>query len=200
MDTVPCYRGGRCGSRTHRTNSKAFYECLRLMSKEEAQKPPKQAFALVSNKDSDLNSLEFDGPGIFTNSKYGPLYITRSYDGGFDVRFKETVDMGAMLVAMEYISDTSELEDDLYESAPLQHSDVLTFFNEYYDGAMFPIEGETECLDDGVYSIDFDVHCDPGTDTLAGVVERVGRSITKIREGTPEDFGSKYNAPKIYQW
>lgn len=57
------YRG-RCGSRTHRTNSKAFYECLRLMSKEEAQKPPKQALALVSNKDSDLNSLEFDGPGI----------------------------------------------------------------------------------------------------------------------------------------
>ena len=110
MDTVPCYRGGRCGSRTHRTNSKAFYECLRLMSKEEAQKPPKNALALVSNKQSDLDALEFDGPGIFTNSKYGPLYITRSYDGGFDVRFKETVDMGAMLVAMEYISDTSELE------------------------------------------------------------------------------------------
>lgn len=48
MDTVPCYRGGKCGSRTHRTNSKAFYECLRLMNKEEAEKPPKQAFALVS--------------------------------------------------------------------------------------------------------------------------------------------------------
>ena len=105
--------------------------------------------------------------------------------------------MGAMLVAMEYISDASELEEDLYESATLQQSDVLTFFNEYYDGAMFPIEGETEYIDDGVYSIDFDVHCAPGTDTLAGVVER---SITKIREGTPEDFGSKYNAPKIYQW
>ena len=44
----PLLQGGRCGSRTHRTNSKAFYECLRLMSKEEAEKPPKNALALVS--------------------------------------------------------------------------------------------------------------------------------------------------------
>ena len=72
MDTVPCYRGGKCGSRTHRTNSKAFYECLRLMSKEEAEKPPKQALALVSNKQSDLDALEPRGTGIFANSKYGP--------------------------------------------------------------------------------------------------------------------------------
>lgn len=72
INTVPCYRGGKCGSRTHRTNSKAFYECLRLMNKEEAEKPPKQAFALVSNKQSDLDALEPRGTGIFTNSNMAP--------------------------------------------------------------------------------------------------------------------------------
>ena len=35
------------------------------MSKEEAEKPPKNALALVSNKQSDLDALEYDGPGIF---------------------------------------------------------------------------------------------------------------------------------------
>lgn len=92
MDTVPCYRGGKCGSRTHRTNSKAFYECLRLMSKEGAEKPPKQALALVSNKQSDLDALEPRGTGIFANSKYGPLHISRNYKGNLEAEFSETID------------------------------------------------------------------------------------------------------------
>lgn len=125
MDTVPCYRGGKCGSRTHRNNSKAFYECLRLMSKEEAQKPTKQSLALVSNKQSDLDALEPRGTGIFANSKYGPLYISRNYKGNLEAEFSETIDLGAMLVAMEYITDTSELGDDPYESPLIATSDVL---------------------------------------------------------------------------
>lgn len=200
MDTVPCYRGGRCGSRTHRTNSKAFYECLRLMSKEEAQKPPKQALALVSNKQSDLDALEPRGTGIFVNSKYGPLYISRNYKGNLEAEFSETIDLGAMLVAMEYIPDTSELGDDPYESPLIAKSDVLGFVSEFYDGAQFIFSDENECIDDGVYKLKLMVECDPEATTFADVTERVGRSVTKIREGTPVDFGSKYNAPKIYQW
>ena len=168
------------------------------MSKEEAQKPPKQALALVSNKQSDLDALEPRGAGIFANSKYGPLHISRNYKGNLEAEFSETIDLGAMLVAMEYISDASELGDDPYESPLINQSDVLGFVSEFYGGAQFIFSDENECIDDGVYKLKLMVECDPEAKTFADVTERVGSSVTKIREKTPEEFGQKYNAREIY--
>lgn len=113
------------------------------MSKEEAEKPPKQALALVSNKQSDLDALEPRGTGIFANSKYGPLHISRNYKGNLEAEFSETIDLCAMLVAMEYTSDISELGDDPYESPLIAQSDVLGYVSEFYDGAQFIFSDET---------------------------------------------------------
>lgn len=104
-----------------------------------------------------------------------------------------------MLVAMEYITDASELGEDPYESEPLVKSDVLGFVSEFYDGAQFIFSDENECIDDGVYKLKLMVECDPEATTFADVADRVGRSVTKIREKTPEEFGAKYNYFDIYE-
>ena len=67
------------------------------------------------------------------SSPIGPLYISRNYKGNLEAEFSETIDLGAMLVAMEYISDASELGDDPYESPLIARSDVLGYVSEFYD-------------------------------------------------------------------
>lgn len=133
------------------------------------------------------------------SSPIGPLYISRNYKGNLEAEFSETIDLGAMLVAMEYISDASELGDDPYESPLIARSDVLGYVSEFYDGAQFIFSDENECIDDGVYKLKLMVECDPEATTFADVTERVGCSATKIREKAPEEFGEKYNYFDIYE-
>ena len=88
------------------------------------------------------------------------MYISRNYKGNLEAEFSETIDLGAMLVAMEYIPDTSELGDDPYESPIIAKSDVLGFVSEFYDGAQFIFSDENECIDDGVYRLKLMVECE----------------------------------------
>lgn len=108
------------------------------------------------------------------------MHISRNYKGNLEAEFIETIDLGAMLVAMEYTSDISELGDDPYESPLIAQSDVLGYVSEFYDGAQFIFSDENECIDDGVYKLKLMVECDPEATTFADVTERVGRSSRRF--------------------